>query len=146
MAFTPRLFALRRPYRPVLVPLSVAMHIMTQEQTSIIEMVDTGELRWVWDVSSRYGIGRRELRFWLGELMAPGVNGALPAADVIQAVVGHPTEPRLRGHTVCNTLDVARPHLCRLLVTGELKGECSKRVWWIDKSSLIDFLERRLVS
>jgi hypothetical protein len=126
--------------------MPVAMHILEQEQESIFEMVDTGELRWVWDVSSRPGAARRELRFWLGELMAPGLNGALPVDDVIERVVGHPTEPRLRGTTVCRILEVARPHMMRLLGTGYLKGECVRSVWWVEKASLTDFLRVRLVS
>ena len=142
-----RLFALRREYRPVLLDVSGAMYTLRLEQATVLEMVDTGELRWVFDVATRApGATRRELRFWLGELLAPGAHTDKSARDVVEAVVGHEVSPELRSHTVCNLLRVARPHLRRLAVTGELRGDVNGRVRWIERASLCQFLERRLVN
>lgn len=142
-----RLFALRRPYRPVLVSAGTAMQVLGQEHTTVMEMVDTGELRWVFDVATGSECQkRRELRFWLGELLAPAAHADKSVGDVVTAVVGHELSPQLRGHTVCNLLRIARPHLKRLVVTGELGGDVTGRVRWIERTSLCDFLQRRLVN
>jgi hypothetical protein len=128
--------------------MAVAMQVLSLDTESIHEMVDTGELRWVWDVSSCPPVdaGRRELRFWMGELLAPGIQSSAAVGTVVACVIGHPTETRLRGHTVCQVLAVARPHLLRLAVTGELRGEVAHRVRWVDRPSLEAFLGRRLVT
>lgn len=142
-----RLFALRREYRPVLLDVNGAMYTLRQEQATVLEMVDTGELRWVFDVASNAdGSTRRELRFWLGELLAQDAQVDRTVQEVVAAVVGHELVPQLRGHTVCNLLRVARPHLRRLAVTGELRGDVTGRVRWVERPSLCEFLERRLVN
>jgi len=126
-------------FRPVLVPLSVAATILEVEPESVREMVESGRLRWVWNVAST--ASRAELRFWLAELLGRGLAGA-PGSQVIERVVGYPFEKRLRCRTVCNLLYIARPHLQRL--TGELPISLEGGLCWISRADVVRFLERRL--
>jgi hypothetical protein len=133
--------------RQVLVPLSVAMHVLSRDKQYVLELVDMGRLRWVFDVAAPSGQGaRRELRFWLGELFDPRAQIETSEADAIDCVVGHSTEAGLCVRTVCNLLWVARPHLQRLAVTGELTIEDVRGVRSISRSNLCALLSRRLVS
>lgn len=133
----------RRPYRPVLVPLPVAMHVLGLEAASIYEMVEDGELRWVWDVAS--APPRRQLRFWMGELLWPDKNDQ-ELEDVIQKVIGHPFEKKFHARTVCNLLFIARPHLLRLSVTGDLPARKESHVLWVTRADLEKFLRSRLAT
>lgn len=132
-----------RSYRPVLVSVNVAMQVLGYDADSVVMMAESGRLRWVWDVSVHQAV-KRELRFWMGELLNP--TQPRNTGDVIQAVIGHETQPRLRAVTVGHTLLVRRPTIHALVHTGALTGPLVGGVQWIDRNSLEEFLRNRLLA
>lgn len=136
-------------YDKVLLDTRQAMAELEYSAQTIREMTDLGELRWVWDVSLKQAdIEAR--RFWYGELkrVKAGDFSAIhfQPDDVISAVVGHETQARLRSHTVCQMLVISNPTLQYLHQAGELAGDVTKGVRWTDRTSLVAFLRRRLIS
>ena len=94
-----------RAFRPVLVDLNSAMEHLGLESEVVLDAVDSGDLRWVWDVAGHPNpkpgrSPRRELRFWLGELLNPASGKSLFLPEVLTKVIGRTTEARLRAVTV----------------------------------------------
>lgn len=137
-------FQPRRRAQCVLVDVNVAAHELGLHHEEVVEMAECGELRWVFDVSV-HANRIRELRFWVGELMRRDAR-SMDEAEVLAAVVGHPTEVRLRGSTVCDVLMLRRPTVHDLMAAHELSGEVVGKTLWVDRRSLVDFLRRRLVA
>jgi hypothetical protein len=131
-------------YRPVLVPTYVAMATLGVPAEQVWEMVDCGELRWVWDVSVAED-RRRELRFWLSELMAPQLARAYATEHVVDRVVGHALSPELRAVTVGRILYVSRATVLRLVRAEQIDGRLMGHTQWVHRGSLKHFLSRRLV-
>ena len=136
-------------WRPVLVDTRIAMSQLGFTARTIREMREAGELCWVWDVS----VNRAEIespRYWAGELirLKTGDLSAqrMDADTVIQCVVGHETQRELLSRTVCDTLLITHPTLMFLHRAGELRGRVARSVRWIERSSLVEFLHRRLIS
>jgi hypothetical protein len=154
----------------VLVGMETARAALGLDAEEVLEQVEQGRLRWVWDISCRRaappeaapapgstpGPGReaspagrmpfglnREPRFWTRELCAPDLCRGLTSEDAIQAVLG-------RGHNhwpashVARLLLCSRPAVLRLLRAGELAGPIRAGVRWIARESLEGFLRRRL--
>lgn len=129
-----------------LVPLDVAMHVLSRPKPWIQSMVQSGELRWIFDVSAHAGPKKREeWRFWLSELYAPDMMRYLDEDDAVDEVVKHETQERLCLRTVGELLWVARPHLTRLESTGELPVSSWGGVRCVTRNDLSAFLDRRLV-
>lgn len=135
---------LRRSFRPVLVDINRAMECLGYGTEVVLDMVDTGEVRWVWDVGAGHG-SRRELRFWLGELLAPMIQRERPLTEVLGFIIGHDLSTELRAATVGDILLLRRPSVWRLVVTGELKGRQVGHVQWIARDSFRKFLEARWI-
>jgi hypothetical protein len=134
---------LRRSFRPVLVDVNRAMECLSYGIEVVNQLVDTGELKWVFDVGS--GAGRRELRFWLGELLLPEAQREKPLTEVLNAIAGHSTMSELRASTVGDILLLRRPSVWRFVVTGELNGRQAGHVQWINRAALVSFLGRRWI-
>jgi hypothetical protein len=142
---------LREGYRPVLVDVDVVTCQLGLSLRSVLAMVDTGELRWVWDVSLARGDGRgaarrRELRFWLGEVLAPAVQRGLSLDDAIRCVVGREAFGELRSRTVGEILRLRDQQMQHLMEAGELVGHVVRHSRMITRSSLVEFLRRRWVA
>lgn len=138
------LLRLNRTYRPVLVGIDQAMSTLGYDCAVVLDMVDAGELLWVFDVAC-VGAGRRELRFWLGELMAPAFQRSATLDVVLNCVVGHELLPDIRNQTVSHILGVRHTTVHRLWKSGELAGVLSNRTLWIHRAGLVAFLRARWV-
>ncbi len=111
--------------------------------------LESGRLRWVWDISRRaHGCGAalepgvRELRVWALELTAPEWCHRLADEQVLEAVLG--TGPaQWRAAEVAHWLLCSRAALKRLVDAGELAGPMRGRTRWITRPSLSAFLRRR---
>lgn len=143
---------LRRPYHAVLVQTDEAMSRLGLALESVMEMVDAGAMRWVWDVAlprSDGGAGqaRRELRFWVEELKEPERHARRTLDEVIQEVVGREFMTDLRAVTVGDILGLRRQQVQRLVQAqnGELQGRRDGHPCWISRESLVGFLRRRWV-
>lgn len=135
---------LRRPFRPVLVDMNAAIRELGYHVDVVNDMVHSGELLWVFDVRSP-GSVKRELRFWLGELLAPAVQRGKSIDDVTRAIVGHERFPELRGTTVEEILFLRKQSIPDLCVSGGLTSRVGNHVRWITRNSLVEFLRRRWV-
>lgn len=126
---------------PVLVDKSICRHVLRLGDEEVMEMVDTGELRWVFDVAS--GDARRVLRFWFGEVLRPRTHDHRTLAEVVEMIAGHKTEAWLRTGTVMRTLWLHRQNVHDLIEAEELRAEKRKQTMWVERASLLDFLQRR---
>ena len=138
------LLKLQRAYRPVLVDVNGAMQTLGYDSETIVSMAECGELRWVFDVSVHQA-RIRELRFWLGELVNRNQR-ELEQAEVIETIIGRRTEARLKAVTVASVLLVRRPTVHDYVRAGALTGEKVGNVQWIDRASLVAFLNRRVIA
>jgi hypothetical protein len=132
-----------RNYNPVLVDMSVAMQQLRLESSTIMEMIESGALLWVWDLSAKDSI-RPEIRFWFGELLQPKLCRRRSLGAVLEMVVGHGTQHNLRASTVSNILLITRQTVHNLCDSGALRGHLEDHTLWIQRQSLIDFLRARL--
>lgn len=129
-------------FRPVLVPFYRAVEALGARPEVVFDWVDSGRLVWVWDISCPIG-GKRNLRFWLAELLGANVC-RLSREDAISRVIAC-SNPRLRMHQVEQILFTGRNVVHRLLGSGELNGYHGRPNAWVATASLADFLKRRLL-
>lgn len=135
--------------RPVLVDVNCAALVLKMRPEGLLESVDSGDLIWVFDLA-RKGAHRRELRFWLGEIMrrqAGLLREPLAVAEALACIVGHPHETHLSTRTVGDTLQTTRTVVHGWLDAGELKGPTPAKGarQQVLRSSLVEFLKRRQV-
>ena len=134
--------------RPVLVDLNCACLTLQLRGESVLELVDSGGLLWVWDLA-RKGSYRRELRFWLGELLTRSTHQPFPhlaPAEAIAKVVGHPYDLQLSTRTVADTLQSTRRMVHDWLDARELTGAPGRATdprQYVLRASLVEFLTRR---
>jgi len=136
--------ALPMTARTVLAGVETARALLRVPADVITVWIETGRLRWVWDISVRGG-SVRELRFWSRELIAPDTIAGLGAAQVIDLIVGAAQRARLHSAEVAQILLCSRPHVMRLVRSGELTGALNGHARWIDRASLILFFHHRLL-
>jgi hypothetical protein len=109
---------------------------------SISAMVDLGELRWVWDVSTRGA--RRELRFLSAEIV--GGQSVAGEDEAIRMVLGGTTQrSRFRAAQVEQMWVVSAQTILRLGRCGLLTVSMEGRTKWVTRESLVAFLRSRLV-
>jgi len=146
-------FRMKRTWRPVLVDVNRAMEATGYGMETVIEMVDAGELLWVWDVglmrqpicAGRVAPVRRELRFWLGELLAPEAQRGRTLDEVIEMVLGKRASSELRRVTVKDVLLLRPQQVMRLVMAGELSPRVDGHPCWVTRASVEGFLRRRWV-
>ena len=128
-----------------LVPVDAAGAAAGFHVERAIEMVESGEWPWAFDVSS--GMGEvRELRVWIGSIQTSS-EFRVPSSDldsVIDAVIGT-EDAEVRGAYLETRWRISDQTIRRLLNNGLLKGRISGHARWIDRASLVAFLQRRAV-
>lgn len=141
-----------RPLRPVLVPLPVVMETLKLRREAVAELVECGELRWVWDIS-RENACRVEHRYWLGEIFrrvgAAPLTGPsqLTLADVVEHVIGRAqTVPLIHSESVADIIWTTRTQVHTWLARKELEGHIVSKRQFVTRASLTAFLTRRIVS
>ena len=131
--------------RTVLVPTEIVRGVLGLDAESVWAKVDTGELRWVWDIRKGDAAQIRELRFWARELIQPDAHRGLSADAVIDSVIGTARE-RLRAREVGQLLLCSDSLICRLVQCGLLRGPKVGHTQWIERASLAEFLRSRLLN
>lgn len=154
MSTTPRQIALpfaarSRPYRAVLIELSWTAGILQITRDSVLEWVDCGYLRNVWNLAAPKARSR-ELRFDSGEVyrIQAGITPSGESMDkVIERVIGHPEEPTLHSETVAGILCTTRTMVHWWLNTNELVGpDQVNHRQMISRASFAEFLRKRWVT
>src|SRR5262245_34663722 len=106
-------------------------------------LVESGQLRWVWDVNARRTRQISELRYWLPELLGKiPHNATLP--DVIRQILGQHRQA-FRGVEVAQILLLSRPSIQRLRKSGALKGKIRGSTLWIKRPALEQFFNVRFI-
>ncbi len=136
--------------RTVLVTTETARAALGVDAETLMTRVESGGLRWVFDVSAVDGGPRdgrlRELRFWVREIIAPETTRTLTPAQVVEQVVGTPSREHLRSGEVAHLLLVSDPHVGRLWQRGMLPGVIAGRALKLRRDGLVKFLNERLVA
>jgi len=127
-----------------LVDVGTVAVLWSLPQSAILAMIGSAQIHWAWDVSVHPGPAR-EVRIWFRELRAPHLVRAMSPAGVIDAVIGHPAERRLRAQTVGSILMVAGQVVSDLVAAGEISGTVEDSGLWVTRASLVEFLARRLI-
>jgi hypothetical protein len=131
--------------RVALVKLDTVIAARGEYDYRILEHVDSGRLRWVFDLATKPG-GMRDLRFWNREVSAFAATegaelAAVRAADprsVVNAILGGSQE--FQPGEICLLLGISRPTLRQL--RGEMTATGRKR---FPRAGLEQFLKRRLL-
>lgn len=143
MQTTLKLPAVTRQGRVVLGDISVAMERLNLTRDSVYSLAESGDLRWVWDVTLRPGT-IRELRFWVGELVNRRQRET-PLETVLGCVIGHERETILSRRTAGDVLHLTPPSIKALVDAGELTPPTPLDNGRVTRKSLEDFLRRRLL-
>jgi len=130
--------------RTVLVTTETARAALGVDAETVWTRVDSGTLRWVWNVSAAGG-PLRELRFWARELVAPDACRDLDLDHVVNQVVGMESREYLRSGEVAHLLLVSDPHVGRLWKAGALPGLIAGRTLKLRRDGLVKFLQERIV-
>ena len=129
--------------RTVLVSVEVARAVLGVDAETIYGQIDCGGIRWAWDIACQPR-EIREVRVWARELIAPDTAGELQRGAVIEAVIGTHKE-RLRAVEVGQLLICSRPHIHKLVATGDLAGPLAGGTQYIERESLAQFLNNRMM-
>ena len=129
--------------RDALGDLSLAVHLLGWDASTVMEMVESGELMWVWNVASKADSARAEWRFWIGELIALAAVRSQRIDTVVDCVIGKREVTELSVFSTKEILRVSRQQVHRLIETGQLTGRISNHVGWVPRARLVEFLKTR---
>jgi len=130
-----------RHYDPVLVGLAQAMEHTGSWCDEVRDMVASGALLWVWDLSTTPS--RQHLRFWIDELRDPGSVRSLALPEVIERVVGKQTQAELMAATVGRILQMHPQQRKQLISAGLLTARRDGHPFWVTRQSVVDLLSAR---
>jgi hypothetical protein len=120
--------------------------LLTRKPVDVImAMADGGDLmegryQWVWNVASNPAGDIRDLRFWVGEVLARQRQRELSLDEVISFILP-PQRREFPTGEVCQLLQVRRPTLMEL--RGELQGELRTGSSFYPRAGLVTFLRNR---
>ena len=134
-----RQFAFSR--RTALVSIDVVRAVLGVDAITVSNLVETGELGWVFDLSTTKN-SQRELRFWTRELFAPELC-RMSTCRALQLILGK-SRPRWRGTEIEQLLLASRASVLRWHRAGDLPGETVDHTFWATRESLAAFLKSRL--
>lgn len=122
--------------RVCLLPLSTVRAVRGCDAETVFALVDSGQLRWAFDLSARQS-GTRELRFFRDEVFGDSEHGATPES-VIGKILGDRSAWSRGAIEIGWTISAQA--ISRLVRSGEI-AEANKR---LTRASLAAFLKRRL--
>ena len=103
------------------------------------DLVD-GKLIWVWNVATNPAGDKRDLRFWIGEIIAPARQQKLTLAEVINFLVP-PKRREFPAGEVCALLQVRPITLSELRL--ELNGALRANSGFYPRAGLVKFFTAR---
>lgn len=142
MTATQATLPLKLSDRTVLVTVDMARGVAGYDAESITGMIESGELQWAWDISTKPAEGIREIRIWARSLVAGPCD--LAEDEVINAVIGTDL-PSLRAVRVGHILMCSRPQILRLVRSGHLAGPLVGHTQFIYRDTLVHFLKNRRI-
>jgi hypothetical protein len=142
MNSTQRPLNLELSARTVLVTTATLRAVRGVDADTVTAWVEAGAYRWVFNVSAG-DEGKRDLRFWAKEMIAPELCPADPAEAVAEILGTH--SPRWRGTEVAQLLLISRPQVLDLRRCHALTGEIVGSTFHTTTAALTAFLLSRLV-
>lgn len=118
------------------------------DEDSVLSLIDTGDLRWAWDISLRRGQVIREVRIWARSVIAHQHGEKQPGAaveQVIEEILGTTPPQRARASVVRSHLCCSQQHIQRLVEQGEISAVVARRTRWVETDSVRRFLMRRVI-
>ena len=100
--------------------------------------------QWAFDLSYS-SLRRKEIRVWIRSLRDSDAARTATPNEVIESVIGSPLMDRVRAASLESRWRVSGITLARLRRDEEIFGEQVNHSWWLTRSSLRAFLERRLI-
>jgi excisionase family DNA binding protein len=139
----PAIPSTHRVYRPVLVPIERAMEALYLPYEAVVEAVEAGALLWVWDIAQTRS--RRELRFWLGELLMPRHHRDMELPQVLRLL--DPGDPEFPLHplAVADILAIRVTTVYRFIRTGTIEAVSTDSGLRIPRYALHRFLTDRWI-
>lgn len=141
-SLSPALF----PINSQLVPIAVVRTLRGISADSVQSLVDSGELRFVWNIGLR---GPRatipDLRLWLREVIQPISVASMDLPAALALILGA-NRTRFRGTEIGQLLMICRPQMHRLYKSRAIQGKITNRTLWVARPTLEQFLAERFVA
>jgi len=130
-----------------LVTVEAARWALGVDEDSVLSLIETGGLRWAWDIAVRRG-QIREVRIWSRCITARVAGAEQPSAAIASVLdaLGVTALGRLRAAQVRQILTCSQQHVQRLVASGVLRADLARGTRWVDPSSLRAFLTARQIS
>lgn len=131
-----------------LVDMHTARAALGIDEDSVLALIESGDLRWAWDISIRRGV-IREVRIWTRCIAARQCGLPQPAdsiTEVLPLVLGPVARDRFRAAEVRALFCCAQQTIQRLVEAGILSGDIHGRTLWVSRSSLESFLTHRRIA
>lgn len=138
---------LRVSARTALLDVRACRAALGVDEDSVLGLVDSGDLRWAFDLALAPGGERREVRVWAPCVLAIQ-HGQIQPGTTLREVIPQIVpagRARLRSGEVRQLLLVSQQTVSRWAAAGELRGEISGHQLWINAGSLAALLERRAI-
>jgi len=128
-----------------LADIKVMRTITRKSADALYAMADGGDLvegsfQWVWNISTNPFGEIRDLRWWVGELMAPNRQANLTLDEVINFIVPQKRREFPSGEVLA-LLVISRPTLMQL--RAELLGDLRAGGSFYPRAGLVQFFRRR---
>lgn len=146
--------ALVQPRLPLVIHASAALVTVESarialgmDEDSVLGLVESGDLRWAWDIAVHPG-RIREVRIWAQCLVARQQGDDQPGATlaaVTREILGSGPETRLRAAQVRALFCCSQQQIQRLVAHDELSGDVIGKKRWVTRASIESFLQRRRI-
>lgn len=131
--------------RVTLVEINTVRALLGLTSDGVRDLVDSGGLLWVWDLTSRDEAGRRALRFLYREVAYPEGCRSMSEDEAIAAAIGAHGFPQVSISTLEFRWLLSRQQIERLLRADELTSVAGERARMIPVRSAAALLKRRLI-
>lgn len=132
--------------RTVLITVDTARAVLGVDADTIRTRIQTGEIRWAFDISSHasHASHLAEPRLLALELVHPARAQAMTLPDIIDHIIGTTRESLTRVETA-RTLLCSRPHIKALVDTAHLAPDATRPATHILRASLATLLRLRQI-
>lgn len=140
------------PNPAICVTVETARSLLGIDEDSVVSLVDSGGLARAWDISAsefRGPLRIREMRIW-GRCVVAAQAGEPqpidPLPEVIDQVLPKLSRDSLRADELRAILCCGQQTVQRLMDRGIIHGHVSGRSRWLLRSSIVEFLTRRIIA
>lgn len=128
-----------------LLTLETARTLLTRDHDAILDLVDSGKLRWAFDIGIT-GKPPRCIRVWGYSISC--FQRSVADEDNIETVLAAVLlgrRARLRASELTHRLSCSHDHLSRLVEGRRISGGVENHTLWLNRDSLARFLKSRVI-